>query len=80
MATKQDIIAPLGVDETSDWCNSFVLVPKANGKVRLCLDLACLNQALIKLIHREPTLDDILPRLHNAKYLSLIYASSGYHS
>ena len=33
-----DIITPLGVDETSEWCNSFVLVPKANGKVRLCLD------------------------------------------
>ena len=28
---KQDIIAPLGVDETAEWCNSFVLVPKTNG-------------------------------------------------
>ena len=37
---KQDIMAPPGVDETSVWCNSFVLVPKANGKVRLCLDLS----------------------------------------
>ena len=33
-----DIIMPLGVDETAEWCNSFVLVPKANGKVQLCLD------------------------------------------
>ena len=32
------IIAPLGVDEMAEWCNSFVLVPKANGKVWLCLD------------------------------------------
>ena len=37
---KQDIITPLGVDETSEWCNSFALVPKANQKVRLCLDPA----------------------------------------
>ena len=37
---KMDIITPLGVNETVEWCNSFVLVPKANGKVRLCLDLA----------------------------------------
>ena len=37
---KMDIITPLGVDEMAEWCNSFVLVPKANGKVRLCLDLA----------------------------------------
>ena len=35
---KMDIITPLGVDKTAEWCNSFVLVPKGNGKVRLCLD------------------------------------------
>ena len=27
---QQDIIAPLGVDEMSEWCSSSVLVPKAN--------------------------------------------------
>ena len=43
-----DSITPLGVDELPGWCNSFVLVPKANGKVMLCLDLARLNQALIR--------------------------------
>ena len=35
---KMDIITPLVVDKTAEWCNSFVLVPKANNKVRLCLD------------------------------------------
>ena len=35
---RLDIITPLGVDERAEWCNNFVLVPKANGKVRLCLD------------------------------------------
>ena len=35
---EMDIITPLGVDKMPEWCNSFVLVPKANGKVRLCLD------------------------------------------
>ena len=37
---KMDIITPLGIDETFEWCNSFVLVPKGNGKVWLCLDPA----------------------------------------
>ena len=32
-----DILMLLGVDETAEWCTSFVLVPKANGKVQLCL-------------------------------------------
>ena len=77
---QQDIIALLGVNETLEWCNSFVLVPKANGKVRLSLDPAQLNQALIRLVHRGPTLNDILPKLNNIRYISLINASSGYHN
>ena len=77
---KMDIITPVGVDETEEWYNSFVLVPKANGQVRLCLDPARLNQALIRPIHRGPTLNDILRKLNNVNYISNIDASSGYHN
>ena len=52
---------------------------QANGKVRLCLDLECLNKELIRPIHRDPMLDDILLRLAGIKYLMLIDASSGFH-
>ena len=62
---EMDIIAPLGVDETGEWCNSFVLVPKAKGKVWLYLDPTQPNQALIRPIHRGPTLNDIPPKLNN---------------
>ena len=31
------------VQERTDWCVPFVIVPKANGKVRLCVDLTKLN-------------------------------------
>ena len=75
-----DIITPLGIDETAEWCNGFVLVPKANGKVWLCLDPVQLNQALIRPIHRGPTLNDILPKLNNVQYMSITDASSGYHN
>ena len=75
-----DIITPLGVDEMVEWCNSIVVVPKANGKVQLCLDPAQLNQALIRPIHRGPTLNYILPNLNNVQYMSIIDASSGYHN
>ena len=34
---KQQLIVPLGVDETLEWCNSFKLVPKPDGKVQLYL-------------------------------------------
>ena len=39
-----------------------------------------LNQALIRLIHRGPTLNDILPKLNNVQYMSIIDASLGYHN
>ena len=58
---QQDIIILLGMDETAEWCNSFVLVPKLNGIVRLYLDPVRLNQALLRPVHREPTLNDISP-------------------
>ena len=74
------IITLLGVDKIAEGCNSFVLVPKQNGKVRLCLDPIRLNQALIRPINRGPMLNDLLPRLNNVKYVSMIYASSGYHN
>ena len=64
----------------AEWCNSFVLIPKANGKVRLCLDPAQLNQALIRPIHRGPTCNDILLKLNNVEYMSIIDASFGYHN
>ena len=64
---KQQILAPLSVDETSEWYNSFALVPKVNGKVRLCLDPAQLNKALIRPIQRGPTINDILPKLIGIK-------------
>ena len=77
---KVDIITPPGLDEMVEWCNSFVLVPKADSKVRLCLDPAQLNQALIRPIHRGPILNDILHRLNNVKYMSFVNVSLGYHN
>ena len=72
-------ITLLGIDDIVEWCSSIVLLSKSNGKVRLWLDPAKLNQAFIRLMHRGPTYNDILLKLNNAKYLSLIDASSGYH-
>ena len=50
------------------------------GKLRLCLELVRLNQALIRPVHRDPTLNDILPKLNNVKYMSIIDSSSRYHN
>ena len=35
--TKQQNIVPLNMDDTTEWYHYFVMVPKVNGKARLCL-------------------------------------------
>ena len=67
-----DIIVPLCIDETVEWCNSFVLVSELSGKVRLCLGPARLNQTVIRPVHRDPTVKDIFPKLTHVKYLTYI--------
>ena len=43
-----DVIEP--VDEPTEWCSPIVVVPKADGRVRICVDLTRLNQAVRKSI------------------------------
>ena len=74
------MMIPLGIDETYELCNSFILVAKPNGNIRLCLDPPKLNKALIRSIYRGPTLDDIIPRLAGMKYIMSIDVSTGYHN
>ena len=38
------VISP--VEEPTDWCAGLVVVPKPNGKVRICVDLTKLNEAV----------------------------------
>ena len=65
--------------ETSELCNSFLLAPKPNGKVRSCLNQVMLNQAPLLIVHMGPTINDIFPKLTNVKYVTIIDVSSGYH-
>ena len=44
------------------------------------LGLVRLNQALIRPIHRGLMLNDILTKLNNVQYMSIIDVSLGYHN
>lgn len=36
------------VTEPKKWCSGMVVVPKANGDIRVCVDLTPLNESVIR--------------------------------
>ena len=74
---KLDIIEKLyGI---TTWLNPTVVVPKSSGKIRLCLDMRQANKAIIHECHIIPKIEDILTKLHGAKYFCKTDLTEGYH-
>ena len=65
------------VTEPTDWCAPMVPVVKPNGKVRICIDLRRLNEAVKRERYILPTLEDVAPKLAGAEAFSKLDASSG---
>ena len=64
--------------EPTDWVNSMVVVPKPNGKVRICIDPRDLNKAVLREHYPMKTIEDILLEIPEAKVFSKLDAVSGY--
>ena len=71
---KQGIIA--SVTTPTAWVSSMVVVPKKNGKLRICLDPKDLNQAIQREHYPLPTIEDIATRLHGAKVFTKLDVKS----
>ena len=56
----------------------MMVVPKANGKLRICLDPKDLNQAILQEHYPLPTIEDIATRLHGAKVFTKLDVRSGF--
>ena len=63
------------VTEPTDWCAPMVPVLKKNGKVRICVDLKKLNEAVKRERFMLPTLKDVAPKLSGAKVFSTLDAA-----
>jgi hypothetical protein len=63
----------------TQWVSPLVIVPKKNGKWRICVDFRELN----KSIHRDyfplPFIDQVLDTLSKNKYFSFLDGFSGYN-
>jgi len=73
---KDGIIEPVTVP--SAWISARLVLRKASGKVRICIDPKPLNKALKRSNYPMPTIDDVLPELAKAKVFSTLDATSGF--
>ncbi|GKV43074.1 hypothetical protein SLEP1_g50414 [Rubroshorea leprosula] len=62
-----------------EWVANPVLVKKANGKWRMCIDYTNLNQACPKDCYPMPSIDKLVEATSGNERLSLLDAYSGYH-
>jgi hypothetical protein len=65
-------------ESSSPWASPIVLVPKNNGKLRMCIDYRKLNKATKKDSYPLPVIDEVLAMLGKAKWFSSIDLASGY--
>ena len=61
----------------SQWVSPFVVVPKKNGKWRICVDYRELNKATLKDHFSLPFIDQVLDSLAGNKFFSFINGFSG---
>eukprot|EP00253_Pinus_taeda_P028586 PITA_28586 len=62
----------------SEWVSPPVIVPKKNGKWRVCVDYRSLNKATQKDHFRLPFIDQVLDTLAGKKFFSFLDGFSGY--
>eukprot|EP00253_Pinus_taeda_P015001 PITA_15001 len=63
----------------SQWVSPLVIVPKKNGKWRVCIDYRELNKAALKDHFHFPFIDQVLDTLAGKKYFSFLDGFSGYN-
>ena len=80
--TELDRMETIGVitkvDEPTPWCAGMVVVPKKDGAIRICVDLAPLNNNVLREVHPLPKVDDTLAQLSGARVFSKLDANSGF--
>jgi hypothetical protein len=61
------------------WLDNPVIIPKANGKLRMCIDYTSLNKACPKDPYPLPRIDRIMDSTFGCDLLSFLDAYSGFH-
>jgi len=71
---EHDIIEPAA----SPWCSNVVLVRKADGGLRFCIDYRQLNELTYKDTYPLPRIDMCLSALGDSRWFSTLDLRAGY--
>ena len=63
---------------TAEWLNSFVIVKKPNGNLRVCLDPTDLNKHIICPICNMRTLEEIIDMLKGSMYFAVFDSTKSF--
>ena len=72
---QQGLIRP----SISPWASPVVLVPKAGGEYRLCIDYRKINKVTVPDAFPLPRMDDIIDEVGPARYVSKLDLLQGYY-
>ena len=61
----------------TEWCSPMVVIPKSNGRVRICSDVTQLNRYVKREVYPMATVDDSLSQI-SGKVFSKLDANSGF--
>lgn len=65
------------VTDPTEWCSPMVTVVKKD-KVRICMDPTDLNKALLREEYPMPTIEEVLSKIHSAKFFTTLDAACGF--
>ena len=76
---NQDVIEKVPENEATPWVSPIVAVPKKDGQVRICVDMRLANEAIRRVRHPIPTVNDVSFAPNGAKFFSKLDLSQAYH-
>ena len=76
---EQDVIEKVPDNEQTDWVSPIVVVPKKEGKIRICVDMRAANTAIKRIRHPIPTVKDISLALNGSQYFTKLDMAQAYH-
>lgn len=67
------------VDGPTPWVNQVVIIPKADGDIRLCIDMRQANKAIVHGRYPIPTGDELLHNMNGSEVFNKLDLKWGYH-